>query len=407
MKKICLFLFMFLSIPVFNAESKFSEWSTVKPTLENITLETEERYLYYNLIEKDIEYLKYEDYLLSDKENIDYNLYNYSEYYTSLDKVESNEHKEVIINEEVVNEKYGLVKYIKISNEYTEATNSFTIRDISFTDLKNTLNIGYETVEEYNVIHNEDESITFNHDGYIVFKLDNQYEAINVINNFVLLRNEEEIDTKYFNIYYYEENEENSFEIILDSEYDYNLLIPFSFKVFDEGLTTFNFSFDKVIETYLVRDKLYKCFNYEKEEIGYYKDLEGDYLKENEPVLFYRYKVNEDEEDKNLKEEVKSPSKEKEENVIEYTYEYYYEYPLNYVDDIKEYKVYEDEKEEIKQPEENNIEFLSASKEKVEDKELSFFKIFFAVSYFSIIVLLIVLVLSKLFMKQKNTTYVE
>ncbi|NCC71377.1 hypothetical protein EOM09_07395, partial [bacterium] len=283
MKKIIMFL-TFLTCMIFSQKvyaEGYTEWSTEIPENDKIIqVLTSKRYLYYKLNKVDKEYLTLEN----EKDECDLNDYIYTEYKTSEEFIESTESREVITEIGQFTRFYYDVKYIKV-NVTNAPLYGVRIKGISIYDLKTNEPIEY-TMSSFNNI------VSLNLNDYLIYQGGNIVFELKDINNgeeigitYTLVVNQTE--SKYYRISMLDEdNNENFYRIV---KYDNNETILFNDYVNYPIWSIRGDIFDKIIYKY--RDKLYNCYNLEKEELGYYENLEGDYLKEENPVTFYSYKI--------------------------------------------------------------------------------------------------------------------
>lgn len=399
LKKLLL-LCLLLPLTKINAYS-YSSWTTDYPNVENAIIEEEQRYLYYELKEENIEYLKYEETLNTPKQ-VDYNVFNYSDEYETDILPDNLDNIEYIDNSYIGEIKYTNASYIIIKNEME--FQDLNIEYVSLTDTKNSLNIPYE-VSTDGTIYND---TSYYLKPYESVKLDlkNSFEVENILISLCIRRSEEETDEKLLDIYFYDENDNLTFEIMRDIEYDYNLINFYDLQIHSNEYSSFIFTYEGLINSYLIKDKLYKCYDLVREDIGYYKTLEGNYYHDDEPVTFYRYKLKEEEKETiEIKEEEqnKTPKKEKKTKTepikVEYDYEYLETYPLDTKTEIDEYKVYDNEDK----TEPKNNEYLSALiNDPIEKEEKNYFKIFTIISSILVIILIIILIIIKIYKTQKK-----
>ena len=396
LNKIVILLVMFF--PYFVNASEYNEWSMVKPNEDkNIIVKTEERYLYYEMNEVNVEYKKFGE---SERSSVSLEDYKLSEGLEYDIPIEESEHTVVTKDRKVLERWYDDVSYIKISNE-TKSTKELIITDITVMDNKNNRQVSFELESFNNIVIVSDNYYYINTGGNILLKLDDVYNAYDITINYNIRRTDSDFENKNILVEYMHEYQEG-----LTTNFELRRNI---------SLNTFNITDTPTKNTdwwirndyydvyyYLVQDKLYKYYDLERKDIGYYTELEGDYLREETPVTFYSYKILE-EEINNEKEEVKEEIKKDEnsstnnKNDIEYKCEYFYvsSFPLDTEDKITDYNVNTLEEEKSEENEENDNEtssLISYNTKKCES--CNTYKIF---SFVSLIILIIIIFLILVF----------
>lgn len=396
LNKIVILLVMFF--PYFVNASEYNEWSMVKPNEDkNIIVKTEERYLYYEMNEVNVEYKKFGE---SERSNVSLEDYKLSEGLEYDIPIEESEHTVVTKDRKVLERWYDDVSYIKISNEI-KSTKELIITDITVMDNKNNRQVSFELESFNNIVIVSDNYYYINTGGNILLKLDDVYNAYDITINYNIRRTDSDFENKNILVEYMHEYQEG-----LTTNFELRRNI---------SLNTFNITDTPTKNTdwwirndyydvyyYLVQDKLYKYYDLERKDIGYYTELEGDYLREETPVTFYSYKILE-EEINNEKEEVKEEIKKDEnsssnnKNDIEYKCEYFYvsSFPLDTEDKITDYNVNTLEEEKSEENEENDNEtssLISYNTKKCES--CNTYKIF---SFVSLIILIIIIFLILVF----------
>lgn len=396
LNKIVILLVMFF--PYFVNASEYSEWSMEKPKEDkNIIVKTEERYLYYEMNEVNVEYKKFGE---SERSNVSLEDYKLSEGLEYDIPIEESEHTVVTKDRKVLERWYDDVSYIKISNE-TKSTKELIITDITVMDNKNNRQVSFELESFNNIVIVSDNYYYINNGGNILLKLDDVYNAYDITINYNIRRTDSDFENKNILVEYMHEYQDG-----LTTNFELRRNI---------SLNTFNITDTPTKNTdwwirndyydvyyYLVQDKLYKYYDLERKDIGYFTELEGDYLREEKPVTFYSYKILE-EEINNEKEEVKEEIKKDEnsssnnKNDIEYKCEYFYvsSFPLDTEDKITDYNVNTLEEEKSEENEENDNEtssLISYNTKKCES--CNTYKIF---SFVSLIILIIIIFLILVF----------
>lgn len=397
LNKIVILLVMFF--PCFVSASEYSEWSMEKPKEDkNIIIKTEERYLYYEMNEVNVEYKKFGE---SDRSNVSLEDYKLSEGLKYDIPIEESEHTVVTKDRKVLERWYDEVSYIKISNE-TKSSKELIITDITLMDNKNNKQISFELDSFNNIVVIKDNYYYINSDGHILLKLSGIYNAYDITINYNIRRTDSDFENKNVLVEYMHEYQDG-----LTTNFELRRNI---------SLNTFNITDTPTKNTdwwirndyydvyyYLVQDKLYKYYDLERKDIGYYTELEGDYLREREPVIFYSYKVLEEELKNEEKENINKEEIKKDENSssnksdIEYKCEYFYvsNFPLNTEDKTINYEVNnleEENSEDNGENDDNTSSLISYSTKKCES--CTTYKTF---SFVSLIILIIIIFLILIF----------
>jgi len=332
-KKIIILFIMFF--PCFVNASEYSEWSMEKPKEDkNIVIKSEERYLYYEMNEVNVEYKKFGE---SDRSNVSLEEYKLSEGLEYDVPIEETEHTVVTKDRKVLERYYDDVSYIRITNE-TSSTKELRIRDITLINNETNKQVSYELESFNNIVKLDENYYYINSGGSIFLKLDGVYNAYNLTINYTIPRDTYDFESKNILIEYLHEYTDG---LITNFELRKNISVNVSnitdIPTKESSWWIRNDYYD--VYYYLVQDKLYKYYDLERNDIGYYKELEGDYLRDPEPVIFYSYKVLEDKQEE-INEEIKEDTSNKNDN-IEYKCEYFYvsSFPLETDDKTTNYEV--------------------------------------------------------------------
>ena len=448
----------------YKASNDYSEWSIEYPTIDNVNIKTEQRYLYYMMEEANVEYKKYDPYCTKE---VDFNDYKYQFSYSTYDEVQPNEHIRVSTIETQVEKAYNDVKYIKIKNNGYEEK-ELELLGISFQDSRTMRNVRFSLLDMKDAIKEEENENSFiiDKDGYIIFSLDEAFIAGQFLQiNFILMGHNTS-RTKDFMVDYMDSNGNVNFTVQLQSYVGRN--IAFNTYPDDKILWVSRVDVDKIIE-YVVEDKLYKYYDLVRTDLGYYTYLEGEYLKDEVPVTFYSYQIideieplnqidetlEEEEDDREtsdsqndtsdnhlnesilqedeqneqehaieegceLEEDLtdeqndilnESDNKNQKNNklktskkngIIEPTYEYLESYPLNIDDNdnIDEYSLYQNEEIENLSNDLNTGDLIAFKTDGKKNNEV--YKIYSILSLSGILVLLLIILIYKALKKKKN-----
>ena len=266
-----LFLFLLINFTIVDAfEITYSEWSDIKPEVEEYLIDREDRYLFYRENEINVEYLKDED--INNKQ-VDYSDFKYTDESELLD-VKPEEKEGRIISEVTVDGYYNNdeIKKVKIVLD-----KGVYISEIYARDKKNN-NIEYNIDERYSVLND------FNEEIYIFVK-----ELVFTFNE------NQNLGNLYITIYYESDNE-NDLMIFKYLTNDDKEMFTCNFDLKQKPYQVNNLLLSKVshkMTKYKYKDKLYKTYEIEKEVTEeYYVTLDGYKKIEDSKKTFYRYITN-------------------------------------------------------------------------------------------------------------------
>lgn len=366
MKKILLALILFL-IPISSLlADEYSPWSQeLPPDTKNIKVKTTSKYLFYEMKKVLNEYVDIEN---NSKEMCDVNDYIFTDYIITETETLPNENREVIVYEETKNVYFNDLNYIEFHN-LIGYKKGIRFSSILIRDKETKIIIPYTLSSFNNIVRINDDDFVIYEGGDIFLELDNTYDANKIEISYTIIVDYPE--ERYYHISLYDKDNHLNFTTYREHH-------VFENKSFKETLDDFSWTkFSKpVTKTYYkYRDKLYNCYNLERNDIGYYENLEGEYLKEENPVTFYSYKIIEDEHISEYLEEKETKTEKKE--VIKKE-----SYPLKINTDSSKIKNYS--KKSVNEPKEKEIlkeedskNFISYNKENNDDQSnQSFLKIF-------------------------------
>lgn len=277
------FLFLFVlffilsKVYAIEYEYNYSEWSEEYPNgVDNIFIQSENRYNCYKNKITNEEYLKREDIGNKEVNYDDYILGNESELYDE----KPIETEDIIVYEKKVTKNYTIndVKGILLDN-FNNPDNYGDFYYIKIVDsLENKINVN--EYEQYKGVL----------DGYatIDFKNDIKFTFVNDVdvNNIVL------------SLYYELDDLYTTFDISYIAEDGYRI---FTYKASIigenmltlEGINDFESHFERSVTKYTYKDKLYKTYNIVKENDGIYHNLNDDCdIIDETKKSFYRYITN-------------------------------------------------------------------------------------------------------------------
>lgn len=413
-KLILLFVMLF---PFVVSASEYSEWSIEYPDVENVTIKTEERFLYYEMVETNVEYKKYGE---SNRSNVDLNDYKLTEGVESDEEVEETEYTVVTKSRKALDRYYDDVSYVKITHD-TDSSYGLRIKDITLIDEDTNKKVSYE-LESFNniVILNENDYLIYT-GGNILLKLDTTYNAYNLSISYTIQRDNNDTETKNFLVEYlhtYQFGLIPNFELRKNLDTTQNCVL----KDIPQRDSDWWIRVDYYdVYYYIIQEKLFKYYDLERKDIGYYTYLEGDYLKDDEPVTFYSYKEKESVNNEEIKNKEETTNKTQSNNEVEstdlkQTIEYNCEYlntssfPIDTNDNITDYSVNileKEDSEEMKQKNDSNDtddnttnSLISYNTESC--SSCTSYKNFALISLISIFVLILIILINSLIKRIKT-----